>query len=170
MGSKPKFQIAKVGSTPWSPRRSTKRQPVSKVRPSALLESAEELINIFQVLVVFSSRSGLWSFRTALNCDHCFFPTAHFCLLAWVCTADLGKQDAQKSFVQRPYLKFDLHRGHVAQAMAIQKKEGTEKLQRILLEEVIKSHLLADDQRLPNLRDSEDMGLEWTVQLGRSRR
>ena len=33
---------------------------------------------------------------------------------------------------------------------------GTENLQRVLLEEVVKSHLLANPETLPKIRNSED--------------
>ena len=36
------------------------------------------------------------------------------------------------------------------------KKHGTENLHRVLLEEVIKSHLLANPKTIPEIRDSED--------------
>ena len=38
----------------------------------------------------------------------------------------------------------------------MEKKHGTENLERVLLEEVIKSHLLADPKTIPEIRDSED--------------
>ena len=38
----------------------------------------------------------------------------------------------------------------------MEKRPGTEHLQRVLLEEVIKSYLLADDKTIPAMRDSQD--------------
>lgn len=56
------------------------------------------------------------------------------------------------------HFKYFLVGAFVAEEMelAMDKASSTESTQRILLEEVIKSYLLADSKRIPALRDSED--------------